>query len=315
MKDLSIVIVTYNSQSEILKCLNSIEEQSSIDHEVIVVDNASMDDTCLQVAGRFPAVLLIRNEENLGFAAACNVGIERSVGRHVSLVNPDAEILDGALDKMVAFLDEYPSYGMVGPKVVTSNGSLSMVGARRFPSGWWDMSKRQIGELIGLSLDHHHLMKDWDHMSSREVDALTGACMVVRREAIEAAGMLDPYFFLMVEDVEWCRRIRDAGWPAYYYADAEVLHDAGHSMGALHGEIFVEKNIGRHYYLKKYHGSVQAEILRTLIRVFGTFHLLVSGLRGWVRGNSPSWSKRLALVKLIILWRSPFRTSKTQKHT
>lgn len=312
MKDLSIVIVTYNSQSVISECLESIIEQTAVDYKILVVDNASQDDTCRQVEKRFPQVCLMRNKENLGFATACNMAIERSEGRHVVLLNPDAQVLDGALDKMVAFLDEHPRYGMVGPKLIRPDGSIQMSGSRRFLGSWWDISKRQIGGRFGFSLDRHHLMKDWDRLTSREVEALNGACMMVRREAIEAAGMLDPHFFLMLEDIEWCRRVWEIGWPAYYYAEAEVLHRLGHATKSVSHKVFVESCIGSHYYLKTYYGSVQAEIYRILMRPFGTLCLLIDGGKDWIRGNPPAWSERLESVKLIISWQSPFRKTKNK---
>jgi N-acetylglucosaminyl-diphospho-decaprenol L-rhamnosyltransferase len=230
--ELSVVIVSFNSRQHLAACLQSLYAQSCPPHmEIFVVDNASQDGGAGLVAGRFPGVTLIRNRQNVGFARACNQAIRRSSGQYVLLLNPDTVVHDGALEAMVRFADQNAQIGALGPMILDQAGKVDYRCARRLPTLFTEFLR-----LTRLSkrFPHHRILGwahfgDWDHRSSRAAPCLVGACMLVRRAAIEQVGLLDEDFFLYGEDIEWCARIARSGWEVYYFVGATVTHLGGAS--------------------------------------------------------------------------------------
>jgi N-acetylglucosaminyl-diphospho-decaprenol L-rhamnosyltransferase len=222
----SVVIVTYASWPLTLRCVRSLYATGYEDVEVVIVDNDRPEPPELT----HPACL-IRNEENLGFARACNHGISASSGDLVVLVNPDALVEKGFFRRVEAFLEENPAVGVAGPRVLDANGrvqlsarrELSMISGllgrtslltRLFPSS--TLVKKQFPAVTQLT-------------GPTEVDWVSGACMVVRRRALDEVGLLDERFFMYFEDADLCRRVREAGWSVYYLPEIEVTHQAGGS--------------------------------------------------------------------------------------
>ncbi|MBI4215250.1 MAG: glycosyltransferase family 2 protein [Parcubacteria group bacterium] len=230
--DLSIIIVSWKVKDLLKKCLNSIFEQTKgLEFEVIVIDNDSRDGTAEMVKRDFPAVNFVESKENLGFAKANNIGILKAKGRYTLLLNPDTEILDGALDKCVQYLDKHPEAGALGCKLLYPDGSLQE-SCRRFPA-FWD----QFFVLLKL---HNffpnwgpigrYYMKDFKYDRVEEVDQIMGAFMLARREIFERIGYLDERFFAWFEEVDWCRRVKEAGMKIIFYPDAVVIHHKGQSF-------------------------------------------------------------------------------------
>jgi GT2 family glycosyltransferase len=229
--DLSIVIVNYNTGHLLRACLESLPSAvSGLEYEVWVVDNASQDNSADMVAAEFPTVQLIASEQNLGFAKANNLALKRASGRYCLLLNPDTEPKPGALRRMVDYLDTHPDVGAVGPKLLNSDGSLQRNG-RPFPSPLrellgFDIIRKFFSGLLGLKFEfgRDDFDVEWD------VDHVSGACIMVPRRVIEAVGMLDEAFFMFYEEVEWCWRIKRAGYRVVYLPQAEVVH---HWMGSV----------------------------------------------------------------------------------
>jgi N-acetylglucosaminyl-diphospho-decaprenol L-rhamnosyltransferase len=303
LTDLSIVIVSWNVREALRACLNSIPgEETALEPEVFVVDNASCDGSAEMVARDFPAVQLVRNSGNLGFAKASNQGIGLAHGRYVLILNPDTLVQDRALEHMVQYADAHPDIGALGPKLVSEEGAIDYRGARRFPTLWSDLQKR-------LRLVHpvfgDNAMMGWDHRTSREVELLCGACMLVRREVIESAGMFDEAFFLFGEDVDWCFRIRRAGWKIFYLAEAVVVHLGGKSSESVRDQLGFEIAQSRHRFFRKAYGPWAALLHRAVILATEVPRVVFFSLRALFAPGSSAragFRRRQAMHARIVGW-------------
>jgi hypothetical protein len=224
--EVSVVIVSYNSSAVLGPCLESLKRQSLFDStEVVVVDNASSDGTPAMVRERYPWVTLIAGRKNVGFSRGVNAGIREARGEYFLILNPDTVVGRDSIEKMVAFMKRTPDAGIVGPKLVNDDGSLQY-SCRRFYT-WKVLVLRRtvLGKIFKNSRSvADHLMLDFDHETTREVDWILGACLLVRREAVESVGLLDERFFLYFEDVDWCYRMKHKDWKVYYHPQSVVVH-------------------------------------------------------------------------------------------
>ncbi len=222
----SVIIVTYNSANVIRACLASLaaEVQAGV-LEVIVVDNASADGTPGLVRTEFPWARVMAGNDNLGYSKGVNVGIREARARYLFILNPDTVVKRGAVAKLVEFMDQNPRAGIAGPKLVFQDGSVQPSCRRFYTVTVLVLRRTPLGKLLRNPKPlRDHLMLDFDHASTREVDWLLGAAMFVRREAVDSVGMMDERFFLYFEDVDWCYRMKQRGLSVYYVADAVVEH-------------------------------------------------------------------------------------------
>lgn len=218
MPRLSIVIVTYNSAAHIDACLRSIVEQGAkVDHDIVVVDNASTDHTVAAVRARWSGVRVIEAGNNIGFAAANNLGIRQTFAPLLLLLNPDTIVPAGSIDALVAVIDRRPDVGVAGPKLVDAHGRAELSWGRML-SPWAEM-RQQIVTRWAESLTRRE----------REVEWVSGACMLVRREAADAAGLMDERYFMYAEDVDFCAAVRSHGWKVLFTPAAHVIHLRGQS--------------------------------------------------------------------------------------
>lgn len=228
----SAIVVTWNSAATIAECVRSIRREVGSDGEIIVVDNASSDDSVEVATAVDCGVLPLRNGENVGFARAVNTGVSRCQGERVLILNPDAVMAEGALAAMHEVLDDDPRVGAVGPALVKPSGRLDYHAARNVPR-----LRDQLFEGLFLSSlfpwlppFDHYVMGTWNHAGARSVPCLSGACLLVRRTIFESVGGLHEGFFLFYEDVEWCVRIREHGHTLWYEPGARVTHLAHQSI-------------------------------------------------------------------------------------
>jgi GT2 family glycosyltransferase len=227
--DLTIIIVSWNTKERLRRCLRSIWRTNvETAFEVIVVDNASSDSSADCVEGEFPQINVIRNDKNLGFARAANQAIIMARGDLIMLLNPDTVVHDKTIDRLVAFASEHPDIGIIGCKIVNEDGTLQH-SCRRFPTPVVGLFRNTF---LGRLFPHNrfttrYLMDDWDHENIREVDWVSGACMVIRREALSEIGVLDERYFMYCEDLDLCFRAHNAGWKIFYYPRAIVTHRKG----------------------------------------------------------------------------------------
>ncbi len=224
--EVSIVVVSYNSRKHLERLLPSLyDARHGVAFETIVVDNASADGTPRFVRDRFPDVRVVENAANLGYSRAVNQGIEAARGAYVLILNPDIVAHEGSLERLVRFMEEHPDAAIAGSKLLNPDGTVQH-SCRRFYSVWTLLLRRTpLGRLLPWNREvPRYLMLDFDHESSREVDWLIGACMMVRREALADIGLMDERFFLYFEDVDWCYRAWRSGWKVYYVADSVMTH-------------------------------------------------------------------------------------------
>jgi len=227
MRDLSIVILNYRTPDLLLECLSALERNPLTigTLEVIVVDNASGDDSAHRVRAEYPSVKVIESEANGGFAAGNNLGIRQSQGRYLLVLNPDTQVHAGALDELLRFMDATPDAGAAGGQLIGMEGEIQE-SCREFPNLLAIILR---GTPLHRYFPHNaslrrYLMSDWARDTLREVDWLLGACLFIRREAWDAVGPLDDGFFMYYEDIDWCYRTREAGWAVYYVPSAQITH-------------------------------------------------------------------------------------------
>ena len=232
---LSIIIVGWNVEFDLVQCLNSLgENPPSEPFETIVVDNNSSDATVAVVKEKFPQVKVIANQDNRGFAAANNQGIEISSGEYVLLLNPDTIVHPNALDILIKFLDEHPDVGACGSKLLNDDGSVQ-ASVRRFPTFRGVLYSHTVCRLLGLFRPQYRkwMMKDFGYDEQTDVDQLMGAALLVRKSTIDKVGLLDADFFMYFEEVDWCYRIKQAGWRLVFLPESVITHLGGRSSSQV----------------------------------------------------------------------------------
>ncbi|MBI4567949.1 MAG: sugar transferase [Planctomycetes bacterium] len=223
---LSAIIVNYHTRDYLRDCLRSIaRETAGLDAEIIVIDNNSPDDSAGMVAREFPKVTLLANALNVGFSRGVNQGLKIARGRAVLVLNADVVARPGSIRALLACLAAHPEAGVVAARLLNPDGTLQL-SCRTFYTFsiilWRRTPLSRLWPAPGFL--RRHLMSDWDHAQDREVDWALGACLLVRREALAAVGGMDERYFLYLEDVDWCLRMRRAGWKVIYCAGAEMVH-------------------------------------------------------------------------------------------
>ena len=253
MPELEVVIVSHGAEALLRRCLHSLAEHPPAEDEmrVTVVDSGSPDATPEMVAREFPSVRLWR-EENIGFSAANNLVLREDEAEAVLLLNPDTEVYAGTIDAALARLRSEPRIGMVGVKLVTESGELDHACKRSFPtplSALAHFTGIGRGEDAGNALSQYratHLGDD----EPGEVDAVNGAFMLCRAEAVREVGLLDEGYWLYMEDLDWCHRFWDAGWKVFYEPAGVALHVKGGSSASRRApkqEIAFHRGMGRFY--------------------------------------------------------------------
>jgi GT2 family glycosyltransferase len=230
---IGIILVTFRCRDLALAALRSIETHApALLPTTVVIDNASFDGTVEAVREAFPAVRVVEHRRNLGFAAAVNRGIEElSTADVVCLLNPDAELLDDGIFAAARYLEQHPEVGVLGGRILNPDGSIQP-SARAFPSHKNALFNRHslLTRLFPRNRwSRQYLMSDWDHDDTRPVDWVSGAFMLIHRRALEAVGPFDPAYFFSIEDVDFCRRVHNAGLEVHYFPGAAVRHRVGGS--------------------------------------------------------------------------------------
>ncbi|MGH3077623.1 MAG: glycosyltransferase family 2 protein [Gaiellaceae bacterium] len=290
--DAAVVVVTYDGLSWIEQCLESVRGA-----QVVVVDNGSRDGTVALVRERFPEVRVVESE-NRGLGAGWNIGIRETASRYVLLLNADAWLLGDALTRLVAFADEHPRAAVVGPRLLYPDGTLQR-SVRGFPTLWRLATEYFFLRRLGphTSALNAFYAGGFDHDEVRDAEFVMGACMLVRREAIDAVGPLDEDFFLFSEETDWCYRFRQAGWEVLFFPGAECVHVGGAAHG---GRLYRENLLGHLRFLRKHDGARAAERARVLLlaalRLRGT---LFRGERGRVYRETAVWLASGSAAELL----------------
>ncbi len=251
MTDVSAVIVTYNSRDEIAACLDSFAQYTSRDAcEVVVVDNCSTDGTAEFVESAYPWVRAVRSPKNAGLSAGVNAGVAASSGEFVAVINPDVRFEADVLSPLAAYLRAHRDAGIVAPKLLNDDGTLQL-SCRAFPGYSTVLFNRYslLTRLLpGNRRSRDYLMSDFDHASIRDVDWVSGAALMFPRRVFDELGGWDAGFFLFNEDVDFCRRVHDAGYRVVYDPEVFVHHSIGISEAAS-ARIIIERHrsIWRYY--------------------------------------------------------------------
>jgi GT2 family glycosyltransferase len=306
---LSVIIVNWNSTDYLLPCLSSLYEQTKgVDFEVIVVDNNSTDGGCARIAGKFPQVRLIQSRTNLGFARANNAGFARAKGDCLLFLNPDTVVVGNAVATAVNHLSRLSNAGALGCKLLNGDSTIQTSALLRFPT------------IVNQALSVEFLQKRFprlglwgispfyaDAAEPVEVEAISGACMFVKREAFSAAGMFDARYFMYSEDVDLCYSIRKQGFKVYFAGDAQIIHYGGKSTDlsqTKHFDILMMKE-STYTMLRKWRGKRYAAFYKAAFSFIAAVRLLLLALAfpiAYVGGGAGRITWSLVKWKNILEW-------------
>lgn len=252
----SVVIVTWNVAREVLACLASLAGDGAV-HDVTVIDNASHDGTVEAIRRSFPQVRVLANDANAGFARACNQGIRHTRGAYVLLLNPDCVPAAGAIARLADYMRRHGQAGAVGPRVRQPDGRDDLRSPCRLPTLWSDLCDRSgmAAACPTSRLWAAHRLPGWDRARSGAVDGVSGACLLLRRAALDAVGLLDEGFFLFGEDADLCLRVRQGGWQVHFCGEAAVIHQGGASTGQVRPAAAIHALISRQRFFRKHRGE------------------------------------------------------------
>ena len=280
---LSIIIVSWNVRELLRACLASIAPvRADIALEVIVIDSGSADGTPAMVREAFPWVTLIARPDNVGFPRGNNIGIRRARGDRLFLLNPDTVVVGDALSTLVNYLDNHPDVGVVGPQLRYPGGAVQS-SRRRFPTlatAFWESTWLE-SRAPRRVLDRYHVRDRPDDAVS-EVDWLVGAALMVRRDVVDEVGLLDEAYFMYSEELDWCYRIRQAGWRVVYLPEAEVIHHEGKSSEQAVTARHVNFQRAKLRFFRKYHGRAAATSLRLFLLASYAWQIILEGTKGIV---------------------------------
>ncbi len=304
MVDLSIIIVNWNTRDLLTQCLESIFKRvRGVDFEVLVVDNGSTDGSGSKAKKAVPSIRFIESEKNVGFAKAANQGILKTSEKYVLLLNPDTQVKDEAIERLVTFMDTHLEAGIAGAQLLNSDGSKQNSIAN-FPSLATELFNKS---LLRRLFPKKFPGKEKNYPEPVEVDSVIGACMMVRRDALDQIGLLDENYFLFLEETDWCYRMRKAGWKIYHVPQAEIYHFQGKSAEIEKKKARVEYFRSRYHFFKKNRGRLQWFILLTGLLIRLGFEVLAMTVGSLVTFFAiKSWRKRLSIYAYLLEWHIKF---------
>lgn len=289
--DLSIVVVSWNVKDLLRHSLASVitslgcETGRQLSSQLVVVDNASSDGSVEMLGEEFPQIHLVANSENVGFTRGNNQGIAVSDGRYVLLLNPDTEVVGDALGEMVAYMDAHQRVGALGPQLLYPGGQVQS-SRRRFPdlrTAYVESTFIQPWFADSRILRRYYVLDASDD-EILAVDWLVGACLLLRREALEEVGTLDERFFMYSEELDWCYRAKKAGWEVVYLPTARVVHHVGKSSEQVLPVRHAQFQRSKVLFFKKHHGDWTGETLRLFLLLTYLWQTMVEALK-WLVGH------------------------------
>jgi GT2 family glycosyltransferase len=281
--DLSIIIVSWNVQELLQGCLASIEAgKGALLLETIVVDSGSADGSPEMVKAQFPWVRLIARQDNVGFPMGNNIGLAEANGRYLLLLNPDTEIVGDALSTMVAYLEANPDVGVVGGQLLNPDGTVRS-SRRRFPTtATAFFESTWLQPFAPKSVLRRYYAEDIGDEETADVDWVKGACLMTRRTILEQVGPLDADYFMYSEELDWCRRIKTAGWRVVYLPQAKIIHFEGKSSEQAVTARHINFQRAKLRYFRKYHGMMVTLALRIFLLLNYVWQLGLEALKGLV---------------------------------
>lgn len=295
MIDLSIIIVSWNVQDLLLACLESLIASpvaiNEIDGdkpvvEIIVVDSASSDDTVKLVSGNYPQVRLSAQTENVGFTRGNNIGFEMAQGRYLLMLNPDTEVLDDALIQMLTYMDAHQEVGLIGPHTLNTD-KTTQSSRRHFPTKTLAFFESTwLQPFAPQSMMAHYYVSDKPDDAILDVDWMQGSALMTRYKIYEALGGLDTGFVMYSEEMDWCKRIKDAGWRAVYLGTAQIIHHGGKSSEQIGAQKHIWFQESKLRYFKKHHGAGFTFILRIFLLLNYVGQITIESIKGLI-GHKP----------------------------
>jgi GT2 family glycosyltransferase len=300
----SIVIVTWNVCEHVLACLDSLMSDPTVPpYEIIIVDNASTDNTREMVPRSYPNVQFIRLDVNRGFPAANNIAIRRAHGKYVLLLNPDTLVHDGCIRKCIEAMDSDSRVGMVGCKLVGADGSLQYECAANLPSLMDPLLEAFYLHMLfpANRLCGRLRMSYWDHETERFVPRISGAFMLLRSQAITRVGPLDERIFMYYEDLDYCARMVEAGYLIRYVPNASITHFGGASSKQSKWPLYELAPAVRYTYFMDHKGAGWAWVYRVLCGLQSIARLVIAlGVRTFTTRES-AWRRR-SVGRAAIHW-------------
>jgi len=317
--DVSIIIINWNSVGFLGKCLTSVfANTTGINYEVIVVDNASYDGCAELIASEFPTVRFVQSEHNLGFAGGNNFAVKVACGRILLFLNSDTEVIGSALQQMLAWIDSLPDAGVLGPKLLNSDGSVQGSCVQAFPS------------ILNQLLDSNYLRARFpmwslwgnralfeDHSSPVPVDGIVGACLMIRRDVFEQAGRFNTTYFMYAEDMDLCCCVQKLGRRNYYIGSVTVTHHGGQSANAQADRqwsaVVMRESLLR--FMRAHKGALYARLFQ-LVTALGALcrlcALLIAMLLPGASGRRRVQEIAFAKWRRIFRWSLGFESSLTR---
>ncbi|MBI5876332.1 MAG: glycosyltransferase family 2 protein [Chloroflexi bacterium] len=300
---LSVIIVNWNVRELLRACLLSVQRAGrALALEIIVVDNASADGSAEMVRRAFPAVRLIACDTNAGFSAGQNIGLAAATGAYLLCLNPDTEIVGDALRVMLDTMQAHSDVGVAGPRLCYGDGSVQS-SRRRFPTFATALLESTVVQQWfprNRVLDRYYVADRPDD-AEQDVDWLNGACLLVRRAVYAQVGGFDEGFFMYSEELDWQKRIKDAGWRIVYLPQAEVIHYEGKSSEQVVPLRHIRFQRSKIRYFRKHHGRFQAVCLRIFLLLTYVWQLLAEGAKWLVGHKRPLRRERVAAYWQVFL--------------
>lgn len=265
------------------------DETHECGFEIIVTDNNSKDGSVSALRKEFPDVIVIENKKNAGFTEANNQSIVISRGEYIFCLNPDCKVLNGAIDKMVEYMDAHPEVGILGSKLLNGDGTLQPSARNFITSGnlllqhivpWKLLPRRWAGKFV---------LEYWDHSEIREVDWIIGASLMIRRECVEDIGLKDERYFIFHEDNDWCWQAKRKGWKTHFLPQAEIIHYGSQTVKSIWGnKLTLEVYKAQQTFISKNWGEgalIRRRILLTTLILFRMLATIALRLAGKVDGD------------------------------
>lgn len=298
---LSILIVNWNVCDLLRTCLHSIARaRGELALEVIVVDSASGDDSVAMVQQEFPWARLIACPENVGFPRGNNLALAQANGRFLYLLNPDTEIVGDALQQMVQYMVQHSDVGAVGSQLLYPDGRIQS-SRRRFPTlAVGLLESTWLQPLAPPRLLRHYYAQDLPDNQPAEVDWVMGASLMTRREVYEQVGGMDEGYFMYSEELDWCRRMKGAGWRVVYLPQAKVIHHEGKSSEQAVAARHINFNRAKLRYFRKYHGRFATALIRATLLLNYATQLLIEAAKGVLGHKRPlRWQRVRAYAAVL----------------
>jgi GT2 family glycosyltransferase len=270
---LSVIVVNWNTGDLLRCCLESIyADLTDIPAEVFVIDSGSTDLSLVSAQEHFPQANYIRSPVNIGFGPANNLALRQAKGDFLLLLNPDTLVHPGAIGRLLSFIEHNPHVGAAAARLLNGDGSLQYSCSPEPTLG------REFLRMfhLGVRPDGYYPMEAWDQNDPRQVDVILGACMLVRRTTLDQAGLFDERFFMYSEEVDLCRRIRQAGWKIYWVPQAVITHYGGQSTRQIAAEMFVQLYRAKIEFFRKHYGPAHAGLYKLILYLSGLPRLLLA---------------------------------------